>query len=872
MTYSSIAASGSGELVYWLRISGFPWVLATRNLVPPAAATWYWSGATAMFSGVKPWLSPSGLVLDESVSLADGTLDVGPLDVEIVDVGGGFSALMGEAQYRNFTRLAGDITAASGGPLQAESVAAFAAAGVIWVDQEAIKYTAKTAVPDPDEFQTLTRGWHGTIAAAHQVDTNYIPPVIPLVLDGPTVLGGRRANLYAAEVSRGAVVGAAECVYRGLVAPDSDAGQGCFRLRIDHISSMWSRKVGQRLPTAALRPGFSFTGGDLSHVRAVETDTTAMTWLTADCEIVAGYRPGGPGDDTYKLACSAAVWSGQDTAGFSRPVSLGMLVDHERVCLYTTASAVYSVIITVREGDYLYAIGFDPGDYEFGLSAVQVVYEAQRDPFQYFGEITTSASTTEMECQVSGILGIENGEWATLGRNPAVLVKDSVPGTVIDGDLAITFDVGCDPVYTTPYIAIDNSDDLVFQHVLFLSDATETISTALQKVLGVSGVTFPTAWVLEGLEADDFEFTELTTALVGTPTQLRAFYDCVKEPSTVGELICDRLGLVGVVPRITTEARIGFAAVRTPHEVIADSVEVDSSMWSIVSAAKIRTAIEGIARMTQVRVESGHDYRSSEWGQPITILCDGVNNLGKTISKDYRCRGLIVGDSVGGGMMYTDFADLVTAIQNKVLGVHLGLLGRGGPVVPIACTWTSRQLLIGDIVLVTHPCVHDVAAGVVGVTDRLGIVVGRTLQLTDQGEDVLKVLIPAEQNVGPISPCALATAWNPANLTLSVPTTNLYAQTGENDLSWFAAGQELRFTEYDAALPATFGPTTIDSVGANSIVLDADPFGGVFPAGGCWCHWATYDECTAAQKLWLFFGDTSYSLGAAGDDCYVWAI
>jgi len=105
-----------------------------------------------------------------------------------------------------------------------------------------------------------------------------------------------------------------------------------------------------------------------------------------------------------------------------------------------------------------------------------------------------------------------------------------------------------------------------------------------------------------------------------------------------------------------------------------------------------------------------------------------------------------------------------------------------------------------------------------------------------------------------------------------VPTTNLYAQTGENDLSWFAAGQELRFTEYNALLPATFGPTTIASVGANSIVLDADPFGGVFPANGAWCHWASYDECTTAQKLWLFLGDTGYALGAAGDDCYVWAI
>ena len=90
-------------------------------------------------------------------------------------------------------------------------------------------------------------------------------------------------------------------------------------------------------------------------------------------------------------------------------------------------------------------------------------------------------------------------------------------------------------------------------------------------------------------------------------------------------------------------------------------------------------------------------------------------------------------------------------------------------------------------------------------------------------------------------------------------------------MTYFAKDQVLRFTEYDVSAPATFGPATVDTAGAGTIVLTADPFLGAFPATGVYCHWANYDECIASQKAWLFMGDTAYSLGAAGDACYVWA-
>ena len=214
------------------------------------------------------------------------------------------------------------------------------------------------------------------------------------------------------------------------------------------------------------------------------------------------------------------------------------------------------------------------------------------------------------------------------------------------------------------------------------------------------------------------------------------------------------------------------------------------------------------------------------------------------------------------------------------VGMHFGTYGRISPTTIIGATWTCRQhdLDCGEMVFLTHPTVVDVAEGTVGVTDRVAVVVSRRNSLTDRQADSIGVLLPVVSNVGEIAPCALAdpndvgTGWVVGTLTLTFGATNHYAPAGETDLTHFEAGMTVLVTEYDARIPAQ-AAAVIQSVGANTIVFTADPFGGAgMPATGVWVHYPTYPASSAAQQAWLYFADTSYGLGAAPDPGYRWGI
>ena len=873
MTYATMAASGQGRLVIWLRIAGYPWVFGTEDLEPNAADAWYWSGATRLYTGVKPWLDYSGIQIDEHASFEDGTLDVGPVDVTLIDVAGGLTAMIADAQYRTRTRLSASITAIEVAAMSIDISTGFAASGDIWIDQECIGYDHIDPAP---EFHILTRGKYGTVPSAHAVDTSAMPVIIPIVTDGPTSLAGRRANLYVAEVDSAGVVSASECLYRGTVAPDIEAEGGVVEMKLDHITGYFSRRVGQRMPSVTMRPGYCYCGGKLSKTLMVEDDFGAAAAIEVEAALTAGYYAA---DWALAVQWKADAKAALIAAGTTRSIELNYVGDRWR--LESPLRAGYKFKVTVVEGDPLWALGFNPGLYEWSGMGVAQTFDAQNESRLFVGEVARRYEATKsLDVQVTDAAYCFEDLYATIGQSAFMRVESISNIAVLDGDFTITFEMSStDRAHDdADYIAINDAASLIFRHVFAFPGASETVKTATQKCFHLfAGQSEPESWCVLGLEDDDFDWDEMDAALVGVPAELRGFYDAVTDPIAVGELLLDRLALCGIAPRITDGTagtiggKIGWVNLQTPHETLADSVGLDSAMWAIVAAAKVRTQLEGQPRLNNVTVRHSYDYRNRQWAPDIAIAIDPTNNTGKTHSADYVCRGLIASDDPA-VTAYHDAELMTWGICDRLLGVQFGVLGRAAPEVSIGCTWTSRQLLIGDVVKVTHPCVVDTATGEVGITARLGIVTGRVLQVTDDGLDVLRVLLPPEMNVAPIAPCAKATTWTPATLTLAIPDTGLYCRTGETDLTYISSGDQLRFTEYGVEAPATFGPQKVDSVGANTIVLDGDPFGGAFPANGVWCHWASYDECGVDQKVWLFFGDASYSLGALADECNVWAL
>ena len=879
-SYETMRATGKGKAVYWLRIGGIDYVPCTEDLEPHVDDAWYWDpGPAAKFSGVKPWLTWGQAAIDERISFIDGTLDVEPIPFEITDIDGEFTAMVKGWHRRTMTRLRvsldqGDVTG-----VQVESTAGFnAVAGVCYIGLEAIKYVGTDA--DTLGTASVERGYYGSIDTDHVVNTTTEPPTYPAVLDGPQILAGRRADVYAAQYDdTNGVVSTSECVFRGFIASDIESGEGRARLQVDHISRLWSREIAIGCPEVPIKRGYWYSGSD--HVRSLSsvymTETDTGTGVRTDSPAVIA----GPAfQDTSVGLRNAAMVAVEAAAGsFFRWVSVSWEPESGKSVIWAEADASHQIEIVIRRGDYLWALGFDEGQWILTADSVNPVYlRAQRDPVPFVLECPDALVTSDdATIEVSSAGNLVDGQPVCLGQNPYVVIDG------IAGDVVTIKNDSLDDLYrhrfgatedTTPYIAIEETDDLVARHVVRWTG--QVMQDTIERCFGLDGI-HPRSWIVQNFISDDFEFSELDDCLIGVPDRLQLCWTTARDPIPASEIICDRLGVLGIAPRLTTEGRIGFARLRTPHPTRCNDVELDSEVWEHESAGGVGTLYEGEPLLNEILADHSYNYLSGAWAKGDTRLVydDGISVLGKVRAKRYMLRGVHVSDT-GEGISYPDRWELLNDIKLTAVGMHFGVYGRISPMSLIGATWTSRQheLDCGEMVLLTHPCVVDVAEGDVGVTSRVAIVVGRRNSLTTKEKDQIQVLLPIVSNVGPIAPCALGMVWNAGTFTLTFPSINLYAQAGEDDLTHFDVGHSVTFTEYDDTTPLTFGPSTIQSKGINSVVLNADPFTafGGFPATGVWMHWRSYDNCSTDQKAWLFFADTTYGLGAAPDSGNVWGL
>jgi hypothetical protein len=438
-----------------------------------------------------------------------------------------------------------------------------------------------------------------------------------------------------------------------------------------------------------------------------------------------------------------------------------------------------------------------------------------------------------------------------------------------------------DPRRAKGYWAIegDKDEDLVIRHVVAFGASTgaETLKSALQRALGLlSGQTEPSSWIASGLSSDDIDWDEFDTAVAGSPVEMQLVSCAVVEPASVRDLFGARLGLLGIAPRLTDDGKIGWARIETPTELGASSIEVDEEMWSALDASHVEASLGGEALLSQIKIKCSHDYTTDKWSPPQTITwCDGIAERGRVRALTYDLEGLEVG---GVGPWFADLRELRAVVASWTTAIHYGLFGRLASELEVPCVWKARQLKVGDHVKVTHPCLPDLPQGEIGMTARLGTVVGRKLRLTDDGADVLSIRIPAVSRASGIAPTAKGTNWNQGakTLTFADADTPLYAADGGNDLDEFSVGDPVIFWEYGVSSPSGGWPVkgtivTVDPI-AKTVVLVDDIFGASLPAGGVWMTWPSWESQTPAQKLWISVAGSDGELGVSGDAGFEWGV
>ena len=196
-------------------------------------------------------------------------------------------------------------------------------------------------------------------------------------------------------------------------------------------------------------------------------------------------------------------------------------------------------------------------------------------------------------------------------------------------------------------------------------------------------------------------------------------------------------------------------------------------------------------------------------------------------------------------------------------------MGREFGTVEIPCTWRAKNYKCGDIIAITHELLPDTVRGVIGMTARLAIVVGRKLRLTGGGVDVITARLGPVVTSGGIAPCVLLSS-DDAGAEGTCAVATLYSPTGVSDLSWFEAGHRVRLIEFDSTAPTETNAIILSIVGA-AVTFTAGVFGAGQPTP-CWMVPADWD--TSDHTTFAYVGDheTYPTLGAGSDTGMEWVI
>lgn len=860
-TVAQLNAVGRGRVVHLLEIAGYPYCFATIDGWTPTDS-WY---TTRGYDGVYGWLLPQGLDFEDHSRFLEGELEVSSIEVQILDYDRRLTAMLKDFSARNSSRLNADL-ADDGTTVTVLDADVFPAApDRAWLGLEAVEYTGKTGTT----LTGCTRGALGTTARAYEVDVSKEPPIGVMVTDGPTDIRGRPARIHMAVLGDDGTIGATTVLYRGFVGTGITVGKGLWRVPIEHCSVVFGRNVAQGLPSSAVKRGYwyagtSFPGLSTIQYSVVMADETRQVDFTIDA-----------GRYASQIELAYELWRKSSASSIlAEPYPSWARGESGRYVLTAPAYAAYQLRVTVREGDPVWALGFDAGVYEQDLNTVLSV-EAANEPRLLV--VDWSDQTLGV---TSPAVAVDDSDVFTAGLHAAL------PGLPYAEILTATGDVVTfkrwtqDVIREQKYWSIDDEEDLTLRHVFALgakAASPDTVLTVAQKLVHLySGQLEPESWCAIGLAADDVDWDELEDALAGAPLELLAWSDAIAKATPAKDLLAARLGLLGIASRITTEGRIGWARIDTPVALAASSIEVDEDVWSLLDAAEVEASLGGESLVTQALLRIGYDYRTDEWGPDIEInWADGAAERGRVRAITYELRGLVVHP------MRPAFArsrgELRTILAQWMTALHYSIFGRLNTAIEIPCVWMARQLRAGDVVRVTHPLLPDVCEGSIGMVDRLGVVEGRKWPTTSDQADVLTVRIPPSSGAGGIAPAALGTSWVTAKKTLTFAdcADPLFAAHGGNDLDDFSVGMDVLLWEWNTGTQPVGYPlsATITSIGSTSVKFSTDPFGGgAMPANGVLMTFPDWDDQDATQQTYLAIADTSYTLGSGGDEGFVWGV
>lgn len=872
MSWSQLTTTGSGKVAWRVEIEGYPSCLVSHSQMVQTDS----NGRTWLLG-----LRTDGFEFSEEVDLVSAKAKAGSMRVRFVNRDAG-AALFGK-QPQSVSYMIANVNEAST-TMTVSSSAPFATSGAVYVDTETIKYTGKTT--SPDTLTGLSRGQWGSLAQYHYTgDGERLR--YPEVTDHPVILEGRRVNFYAYgagddPTGNGGNGGAP--VWRGIASTDVSFNGLEWSFQVDSIYKILDQDIGADLKDPSPIRGIYYPGSAPLVIEMVERTGAAydsspsITGYVA----IAGFWES---QEDFLVALQTEIDDELTRASFTQ-TDVRCAADGETWRLeFTTPSsgqlfmslkaysAVDAIISELPENrdnpeeravatvgaSYTYAyrqshsgLGTVPratlGYYAPSLDLASVLLDAQQTNVDtatnpayrlYVGGLASVASSTtyaSLEWESTGVgddgySGPISGTVLGVDATNRYLNLARIPFATAGGDRGrgIRREHAASTAASIPMIRMGRD-----YGVGTLNEFISTIRGETQQYLNTGSV--PSIGPSDSWDIN-LSASELTRAANGY-TVARRTYSVFTEIS-LSELIEHECRLLGVYPALDSNGRITFRQLRLPSPGEVNDSTITATI-AITDDQILSWERGALGLYNTVLYRTGYDPIEDEHKGDVYKVRDVA-----AFGTSPNARVLEVAPKTTGPVVYQDYLRLA----QKVLGVF----GSSYAYLTIEVPFSRFGVTVGDIVSVTWDRVPD-SGGTIGVSDKLGIVVGRKWSPSEAKGQL--TLLMTDQRVGGYVPAAKISSIDSGTSGTQGPFTvtisNAYYPSAANAANLWSAGDLIRLYQWDST-------TTTNNV-----------LGDIVSASGTTVVFNTTTNWTHTGATWAIGSQVSTSITAAGQKSYVY--
>jgi hypothetical protein len=742
VTWTRVKATGSGKLAFRLEVEGLD-----REFVTDSSMERSLTDDRERVVGLKR----KGISIEERVHIPEAELEIGGMQLQIVDVGGNATNTFARLPA-SITWLTGNVATSGATSVSCASTTGFPSSGVIHLNTEAIKYTGITAT----SFTGITRGQWGTTAQKHWRDDNVgaVNSILwPEITDHVATIEGRRAWIYVYGEGDD-MQGNGTRIFTGVCLSDAELKDSAtWSLKLEGLTRLLDQDMGDDLSAAVVgAAGIYYPGSAPLHIKMWRVDSTTNSGgaiTSTDDIIVEGFFTH---QDAFcrhvttllQAAATAATWTDEQDQIYCKAVHDGW------VLTYRTAATPRWLIIKARS----LIDGSTEGENELiELSTGNRVREVQAD------------TVYDMPWRDDGPPGARMVPRGFLGVPPLVppifygdLDANPANRVYIGG----AFPIGAEVNYVTVEFPASSSFPDENREVLTSAtvDADERYAT-LGAIGGWAAYTpeSPITLAFGRFYATDASVAEFMEAVIAdSPEQVNrgvapfitsAEIDTDQWEEAVGtiaapfvrsrsyggskpiklmDMLREEWKLAGVFPYIDTDGKLALRRVRVPSDAVTLSTTLTAADI-LVSEGFPTFEKNALGTYSAIELKTGYRIRTDKH--------EGLSHFAVSVTARGRKRipNILVIEPKSSSLEPATGGEGLAGFNTAVLGIF----GQPYAIINVPVSLKHFETVLGSEVAITSDLVPNWNLGTRGVTAKAAIVVGRRFEL-DRGIGQLSLL------------------------------------------------------------------------------------------------------------------------------------